>query len=57
MIHLTKSSRIAFEALGNNDKEEFMRLYRHEDDPGAVLDLFKAIKLPDMENIYMLKLG
>jgi hypothetical protein len=57
MIQLTKSSRVAFEALGNNEKKDFMGLYRHEDNPEILLDSYKAVKLPNIEKTYMLRLS
>lgn len=57
MIQLTKSSRIAFEALGNNDKEKFMGLYRREENPEVLLNSYKAKKLPEIDDTYILKLS
>ncbi|MDM8524339.1 hypothetical protein QUF80_13295 [Desulfococcaceae bacterium HSG8] len=59
MIELTKSSRVAYESLNKTEKENFMRLYDHrrEDEPDMILSSYAAIKLPDMENIYLLKIS
>ncbi len=57
MIELTKSSRVAYESLKSPDKENFMRLYKSDDDLDLILRCYGARKLPDIENTYILNLS
>ncbi len=58
MIELTKSSRVAYEALQKKDKKQFMGLYHQiENDPQALWNLYQAKKLPNIDNTYLLKVS
>jgi len=58
MIELTKSSRVAYEALKERDKKLFMRLYHQiENDPQTLWKLYQAKKLPNIDNTYLLRVS
>jgi len=58
MIELTKSSRVAYEALPERDKKQFMGLYHQiENDPKTLWQLYQAKKLPNIDNTYLLKVS
>jgi hypothetical protein len=58
MIELTKSSRIAFEALQEKDKKKLIRLYHHfENEPETFFKSYKAKQLPRFDNTYVLNIS
>ena len=58
MIELTKSSKVAIDALPERDKKQFMGLYHQiETDPKTLWKLYQAKKLPNIDNTYLLKVS
>jgi len=58
MIELTKSSRVAYEALSDRDKKRLMVFYHQiETEPNTLWKLYQAKKLPNIDNTYLLKLS
>lgn len=57
MIELTKSARVALEALHDKDKKKFIKIYKQEDLPISLLKLYNAKKLPLIDKTYLLRLS